>query len=378
MRLRKSYIIEDTVLDASGTVTKDLDFKDPIAGIYISVQGKKYDHANINPLIARNISKVEIVDGTKELFSMNMEMAQALFLNAMKTLPLNVISANAYATNQSHLPILFGREFSDKEWAFDPTKYTNPQLKITYAFTEGAGYWTDNYQKMTIYAILQEQVSGRPANFLSAREFYSWTKTTSGDQDMDMPIDYPIRMLLWSIKDCTSPVYNELNKIKIDCNMGEWIPIEQTCEDLAWENAEYTGLLHQQTEAIGDGSETDVKAYYPFAWNWGADADCWNSGQACVVKRPYSGYITVGRPVTGASSGTDFTMTYLADGQRALITGRGYEFNSTEHLRFGDIKDAEEFFDPTKWKSCKLIFTQGGSDALTTKVAAQVLRPNGK
>jgi len=129
MRLRKSYIVEDQILDASGTVIKDLDFSDPISEIIVGVTGKKHDHANLNPLVARGISKIEIVDGTDVLFSMNMELALALQLYATRRMPFCTMTNNAGSTNLNQVSIAFGRNRSDNEWALDPTKHTNPQIQ---------------------------------------------------------------------------------------------------------------------------------------------------------------------------------------------------------------------------------------------------------
>lgn len=374
MRLRKSYIIEDQVLDASGTVIKNLDYSDPIVELIIGVTGKKHDNANINPQVGRNISKIEVVDGTDVLFSMSMDLAQALQLYTTRRMPFNAMLQGTYAANLSQAKIAFGRNRSDNEWALDPTKHVNPQVRVTYAFTEGAGYWKDNEQKLTIAAILREEPPKRPSAFLMSKEFYSWTKATSGDETIDMDRTHPYRLLLWSIKDCTTPVYNELSKIKISCDMDKFIRIEETCEDLAWENANWTGLLFQQDTVIGDGVDEDKNAYSNFAWNWGASIESWNFGANCKVKRPYSNYITV-RGAGAAHASAVAADEALTDGQRAIVTGRGYEFNMTEHLRFGSLDDPEEFFDPRDFKSVRLIFTQGGSDTLVSRVVSQQLRP---
>lgn len=374
MRVRKSYIVEDQVLDASGTVIKDLDFSDPITEIIVGVRGKKHDHANIDPLISRNISKIEVVDGTDVLFSMNMELAQALQLYTTRRMPFIEMTCNHYGINNAQVRLAFGRNRSDNEWALDPTKHVNPQIRVTYAFEEGAGFWKDNEQKLTIAALLSENPPRRPSAFLMAKEFYSWTKATSGDETIDMDRTHPYRMLLWSIKDCRNEIYDELTKIKISCDMDKFIPVNETMEDLFWENANWTGLLFQQTEAMGDGATTDVKAWYPFARNRGGTIESWDLGAGICVKRPYSGYITVDG--FAAAHAHDLpSLEAMKDGTRAIVNGRGWEFNYTEHVRFGNLDDPEEFFDPRDFKSARLIFTQGGSQELVSRVVSQQLRP---
>ena len=161
---------------------------------------------------------------------------------------------------------------------------------------------------------------------------------------------------------CATPVYAEFSKVKISCNFDEFVPLNETTEDLAHDNWSKYGMLSQQSEAIGDGADTDIMCYYPFAWNWGGDIQCWNSGEEAVVKRPYSGYITVAQDNT----------TALAAGARAIVTGQGFELFDTEVIPFGNMLDASHWFDPKPWKSVRLVLTQAQTAVASNIVLQQV------
>jgi len=109
-----------------------------------------------------------------------------------------------------------------------------------------------------------------------------------------------------------------------------------------------------------------VKGYHPFAWNWGANVESWNFGAIAVLRRPYSFYSTFAG---------DSTPTALTAGQRCIHTHLGWNYYGTEVLRFGNLKDAEEFFDPTGFQSVKAIMTQAQTDAAASAVVLQQLRP---
>lgn len=367
MRNRKVYLVEDEVLDASGTRIFNLDFTNPLIALFVTFEGKKYDMSDTrNPIIAREVPKIEIVDGSDVLFSMTMEEAMALQLYSGGGQPFMTVSNNSISGRcLASVKLAFGRDDSDQEWMLDCKRFVNPQLKITYAFTEGAGYWTDNYQKLTVHALVSEGTTSEARGFLMGKQIYSWSKASSGDETVDMPRDYRYRLLLVRVKDSDTPTFEEITKLKLSCDIDRFVPVNVTMQDLAHENAVRYGLLTQQGETIGDGADQNIKAHNPFAWNWGAAIECWNSGDLAVVKRPYSGYSTVAR-TSGAA---------LTANQRALVTHRGYEYNWCEPLPFGNLRDSEEFFDPISFQTVRLILSQAQTAAVSSAIVLQQLRP---
>jgi len=367
MRNRSVYLVEDEVLDASGTRIFNLDFSNPLLALVVTVEGKKFDMSDTrNPIIAREIAKIEIVDGSDVLFSMNMEEAMALQLYGSGKQPFMSYSNNSISGRcRATVKIAFGRDDSDQEWMLDLKKFVNPQLKVTYAFTEGAGFWTDNYQKLTVHAVVCENPVREAMGFLMGKQIYTWAKAVSGDETIDMPRDYLYRLMMIRVKDSDTPTYAEISKIKLSCDIDRFVPVNITTQDLFFENAVRYGLLSQQMETIGDGADAAIKAHSPFANNWGGSVQCWNSGDVAVIRRPYSGYSTISRTAAAA----------LTANQRAIVTHLGYEYNWCEPYPFGNLRDAEEFFDPASFKSVRLILTQAQTAACDSGVVLQQLRP---
>ena len=375
MRLRKVYITEDETTTTTGTKIYDLDFRDPLRSLTIGFAGQRYDKSDTNdPLLLNDIDKIEIVDGSDVLFSCSGTQTGAVQLYHTGKRPFLALSAMTLAGgNRNQVKILFGRDESDDELGLDLTRFTNPQLKITHSYTEAAANWAAGTQTVSVSALVAEGAP-RPNAFLMTKEIYSWTKATSGDETIDLPRDYPIRFIVLQAKLADTPVYAEFPKVKISCNYDEFVPFNETLEDTAWDNLGVYGFQHVQHEAIGDGSDADIMAYNEMAWNWGCNVSSWNSGQNAVEKRPYSRYSTLGRHTCPDSSGADFTSTFLATDQRAITTFMGWELFCTEVIRFGNLQDAGEFFDPRPWKSLRLIVTQAQTDALSSSVVLQQVR----
>jgi len=374
MRLRTATIVEDQTITTTGTAIFDLDFTDPVRAIIIGFYGDRYDNSDTNdPLVLEDIDKIEIVDGSDVIYSTNGTNAGAVQLYHTGKRPFLAYTANSTSTNRNQIKILFGRDESDNEFGLDLTRFTNPQLKITHSFTEAAGSWAAGTQTVTVQALIAEGAP-RPKGFFMTKEIYSFTKGTSGDETIDMPRDYPYRFAVLQVKDAGTPIYAELSNVKISCNFDEFVPVNATTEDLAWDNVNKYGMQYVQHEAIGDGSDTDIKSYNQMSWNWGAWVNSWNSGQNAVIKRPYSGYSTLGRHTCPDSSGADFTSTYLAASQRAICTHYGWELFESEVVPFGNLSSEVDWFDPRPWKSVRLVLTQAQTDAVTTKIVLQQVR----
>ena len=365
MRLRKTYLIEDEATIGNATRTFNLDFTDPITAIYLDFIGQRFDHSDTNrPYLLEDIDKIEIVDGSDVLFSLSGTQAAAAQLYHTGKMPFMAISSNhAQAYNRMQVKLLFGKNEDDTEFALDCTKLTNPQLKITHSYAEEAGHWKVSGQTMTVQALILEGAP-RPRGFFMTKEIYGWTKAITGNETIDLPRDFPYRFIMLQAVHCETPVYEEFKKIKLSCNFDEFVPIRETTEDLAHDNWSKYGMLSQQSECIGDGANSAIKCYYPFAWNWGGDIQCWNSGDEAVVTRPYSGYIECAK-----SDGVALTA-----GQRGIVTGQGFELFDTEVIPFGNMMDSAQWFQPQQWKSVRLILTQAQT-AVPSSVVIQQVKP---
>ncbi len=363
MRLRKTYLVEDETTVTTGTRIFNLDFTDPIVAIYLDFIGQRFDKSDTNrPYLLESISKIEIVDGSDVLHSTSGTQCAAVQLYHTGKINFMAISNNHVAAyNRNQVKILFGRDENDTEFALDLRKFVNPQLKITYAYAESAGNWKASGQTMTVQVLVAEGAPA-PRGFFMTKEIYSWTKATTGDETIDMPRDYKYRFIVMQALHCETPVYEEFSKVKISCNFDQFVPLNETTEDLAHDNWNRYGMLTQQTETMGEAAATSQVAWYPFAWNWGGDVQSWNTGAPAVVMRPYSGYITVNQDST----------TGLSEGQRAIVTGQGWELFDTEVIPFGNFQDETHWFDPVPWKSVRLILTQAQTAVASSIVLQQV------
>jgi len=366
MRNRKVVLIDDQVLDAAGTVILNLDFSNPITRLIIGVKGKQGNTTNTNnPRIERYVTKVEIVDGSDVLFSMSMAQLCALQFYSGNGLPYHSITCNTYTDgNRIWASIYFGRDDSDNEWMLDPKRFVNPQLKITYAFTEAAANWTDNGQKLTVTAMIAENPNREAAGFLMSKEVYSWLSAASGDETIDLPRDYIYRLALLQSYDMTTPLYGQISKVKISCDMDRFVPLNEDMRDIHYENFAKYGMQVVSTEAIGTGAVDPLKLYHPFFHSYGGDISSWDGTADVAIEDVYSGYN--GAHDTGGGA--------IGAGERANHIAHGLDYQACDVLRFGNLRDIEEFLDPTPYKSVRAIITEAGAASLRNAMLLQQVR----
>lgn len=255
MNYRYANIFPEYTLGAPGTLTIPLNVRDPISRIELGYKVDMKD-PEMAAALAANITKIELVDGSDVLHSLNGRQNQALVIYDRRCPTLNngylAVGESSYAT----MGIDFGRFLFDPELAFDPTKFRNPQLKITHDRAQvGAQCETHTLQ---IFAHLFDEKAISPLGFLSAREHYTYTAETADTwETWSLPLDRTIRQLLirgWhadvdpiDVVDYLKLSEDNDKRIPFDCNLewyvnrmkGDWKLIQEVLQDYNNEGKEF-------------------------------------------------------------------------------------------------------------------------------------------
>lgn len=219
---REVAIEDDLSVGDSGTLTVDLNIKDPITALIVRFKVKN-DGATVPNLPPEvHITRVEIVDGGQTYWSLNGQMAVAAAVYGLGRWPHHWYHEQATANQRINFPLLFGRYIGDEEFAFDPSKLLNPQLKITW--TDQALYLDDNHQ-IGITARVMEGLPS-PAQCLMWKEIEAWTSAASGTHKVDLPTDYPYRSLMMRAYEAENIISNVWDHFKMECDLGKYIPFD--------------------------------------------------------------------------------------------------------------------------------------------------------
>jgi len=194
MNYRTTKLLDRTDIGPSGTKSIDINLDQPISRIMLEWQVLKsvsymMDHPHVD------ISKIEIVDGSDVLFSMNGGQNQALCIYDRKCPDMNYGTYIGANVQLSYYGIDFGRFLWDPTLALDPRKFRNPQLKVTYSeiLSDTGG----TAGSLEVIAEVFDEKTIAPMGFLMSKAIHQYTTGAHQSYEyIDLPTDYPYRKLL--------------------------------------------------------------------------------------------------------------------------------------------------------------------------------------
>ena len=291
---------------------------------------------------SKMITKVEIVSGGSVLCSLSgaqLDTIDLLEHGEHDTRFYNFTDNNACEFQGC---IYFGRYLYDPEYAFDPKKFKNVQLKITHNRTLGGSH--PDAAALTVFADVFDEKAVTPKGFILNQQMISYTLVANTQETIDCFTDRPIRkFFIGSLSPHKTPA-DQISKVKLYEDGGRKIIIDnEKLSDLIRKlpnNKFYTETVRT---AIPDQGATNY---------------CTPSYDTTTMFTPilgadsgYTGYEAKGG--TFSASGTVATTGDL------LITGKGP--NGYVVFPFGDIGTGEDFYDVSRLSSLTFVITAGST-----------------
>jgi len=193
MNYRNTEILDAKTLTGAGTEVIPLNVQAPISRITLHWKITKVN-VGMDSYMHKDITKIELVDGSDVLYSLDGGQSQALCIYDRECPTMNYGQEIAANSQRSNYGIDFGRFLYDPELALDPSKFRNLQLKVTYdSDVSDTGVasgvlevWADVFDEKVI----------SPVGFLMAKEHFNTGTPDSGYTYVDLPTDHPLRKLL--------------------------------------------------------------------------------------------------------------------------------------------------------------------------------------
>ena len=368
MKYRDVELYYQQTLDDVGTKIIDLRTTDPISAIRLNFFGTNGATSNKNNRINDIITKLELVDGSDQLLSLSMKEAQALQFRLTGKMPFMRPGELNGGTQNEQVLLLFGRKLWDTEYYMDLTKFRNPQLKITTDVAAVRAAGADGYVagslKVTIdLHVLQE--GAKPAlGFFMQKNIYGFTSAASGDEHIDMPLDYPYIGLMMRAFTAGNDVDENISKLKINCDAGKFIPLEKYVKD----------IYRMEEEDLGPA----MLKYWIFAKNDDVVThDINHDPVISLLPTAYNRVFGCGYSWSGRFS------LYLLDNvgaavaalEQLLLTVFGSCPHSTIYLPFGLLAEPATYFDPKVYGDIDLVLTQAAASDVDLVLVQ--LRPYG-
>lgn len=282
MNTRVAVIMAAQDLGASGTKIIDVNIKDIISRITINFYAVNGD-TTIAAHPAANVEKIELVDGSDVLFSLTGFQCQGMnFYDRNGMIPYT--SLRTYASGQRALfGMDFGRYLYDQDLAFDPTKFTNPQLKITFDRTNANAACVTS--ECEVLANIFDELVPTPAGFLMSKEIYSYTVGTTGYEYIDLPTDYITRQIFAKAFLAPYGMTSIFDAFKLSEDNDKKIPLDLSADEMERIAFETFGFVKEHAKLNASagvanffGMPTDGAFAHISAEGGEEDWSCWSQG----------------------------------------------------------------------------------------------------
>ncbi len=316
--------------NGAGTLPVDIKVTKPISRIEIRFKTTKVLSYMTAPGPA-NIPKIELVDGSKRLHSLTGYENQALAYYSRGNIAMEHGQHIATLSETDLFAIDFGRFLWDPLLAFDPTKYENPQLQITY--DENLADTSVSVNEMEINAYLFDEKMISPIGFLRAIEDYSYTLGASGSYEtIKLSQDLPIRQILVrAFQDAYEPWYS-IAEARLDENNLDRIPFEFTSLESYYRMMQaHWQMIHTPFIA---GVTTSARVFYI------PQTDFWASISGLAIASD-SGLYTDGASLKGGKA----SLVSGADRQQVGVA-RGYLPWHCFQFPMGKLNDPDDWYNP--------------------------------
>jgi len=230
MNHRLASILNRSNQTADITKVIDLNLSDPVSQFQIIYE--PLSASGITPVghPALCISKIELVDGSDVLYSLSGMEAQAVdWYHRKQEAPNIMLYLNGNASYMIY-NINFGRYLWDPLFAFDPKKFTNPQLKITIDINAGGSDVTSGY--LTVLAMIFDEKAITPEGFFMHKEVKDYTLSASSHEYTDLPVDYPYRKLFARILKYGTGTENCFGTLKLSEDNDKRIPFNHSIAEI--------------------------------------------------------------------------------------------------------------------------------------------------
>lgn len=361
MNYRLATILARESHSTDTTKVIDLNLADPVSQIQIVAEITNYSVAGA-PVAhpAKCVTKIELVDGSDVLFSLTGQEAQAADWYHRKQEAQNIICNLASLNSEMVFNINFGRFLYDPLFAFNPKKFTNPQLKITLDINGGGQNATAVI--LTVLAHIFDGKVVEPTGFFMHKEIKDYALAASTHEYTDLPTDYPYRKLfVRGQKYGTGPEYI-FNTIKLSEDNDRKIPLYHTGWEILRAMVGQTKPYREYIIADGGGAGF---AFYCTPCYWpGLSISHWESSAISTHATIWQG-----------DGGRGYVYLSAVGGNYSILV-EGWCPHGVIEIPFGLQDTPEDWYDVSKLGSLRLdiLSASGMSSSESAQIFMQQLR----
>jgi hypothetical protein len=361
IKMRQPYLRHALALPDAGTHIEAIDIQDPIVDFYIRMYAQNGATFNLRNYMKYVLDRIDVVDGSDVLFSLEAEEILALDFYHYKN-PLEMgMDERPLAWQYCDFDIPLGLQRVNPVVAFDPTRFANPQIVLTWNLANiratGVKGFVHDSLHVDIMADVIDKAPTKPSGYLMTKELYRYVTPPAGETRIDLPTDYAYRTLfLRTQMHCCAPDYcpettlGIIEKARHDCDEQKYQPFEIQADDWKMWDKKWYGLWHQGYWFFTSGASTTWRDL-----NFRGNLSCAGSivASAAVTTAVTPSVCQECTIVRGA--GTNLPVHVTADG--SLPCG-------TFAWPYGDADEPEEWLDIAEHKKSRLTVTHRAAGAI--------------
>lgn len=359
MRYRTTTLLARQSLGVAGTHIIDIPITDVISAFRFHLEVTRTITLQLAHILEA-VSRIEIVDGSDVLMQLSAAQMDGLhFYERGKLGNLNINEFGA-GTDEVYTAVYFGRWPFDPELAFDPKRFTNPQMRITFNAATYEANATALF--LTVSADVFDEYVPSPIGFLQNREFYRYTPVASGYHYINLPTDLVLRKLIVQSHSYTHTTNQGVAAVRLDEDNMKRIPFDLLHEDWLASISQEFGIANHGIAGLREGG--DYPLYHAIA-DW--PVAVWEEigdGPRCRLI---------------ALNGCKLTLTDVGGGEATTFIGRisGHAPHFCLCYPFGYQKDLADWYETKDIGSLRLRILNGTIPApapYSTRVILQQLR----
>ncbi len=360
MNYRLSTILARENHTADTTKVIGLNLADPVSQLIVIYEPKSAAGTTPTGHPAKCISKIELIDGSDVLYSLSGMRAQAVDWYHRKQEPANIcLYLNGNASEMIYI-LNFGRFLWDSQYAFDPNKFINPQLKITIDIDAGGSSVTSG--NLTVLANIFDAKEVSPVGFLMHKDIKDYALGAGTHEYSDLPTDYKYRKLFLAGLVAGSGPENVFATIKLSEDNDRKIPMNHTISEVL---KTMVGQTRPYREWIIGWGQVAAQNMYCTPTYWPA-----------ITGSPWrSATLTTGLVFYGGDGGR-FTAAQAAAGPNWQALVEGWCPHGVIEIPFGLQDDPDDWYDVPALGSLELTIKSGGgmSSSESIQIFLQQLR----
>ncbi len=358
MNYRTTTLLARTDIGPSGTKVIPIRVDQPISRIMLEWQVLKAT-VGMNSYCHKDISKIELVDGSDVLFSLDGGQCQALNIYDRKCKSMNDGVEIAANVQLSYYGLDFGRYLWDPMLALDPNRFKNLQLKVTYS--EIISDILGSAGSLEVIAEVFDEKIISPMGFLMSKEHHHYTVGADDSYEyIELPTDFPYRKILIQGYDIGEHPYEVLSEARLNEDNEKRIPWN-------WDLERY----HIHRKGIDQPVQEEISGQLTGTSNviYATPTNYW----ATIVVMAEAKGRTLGNSGTG--KGGKFTIISDTTGAWTGIV-KGYLPNHCFQFPFGNEQDIDDWYEVSKIGHLELRLRAGpiGAGGGSGAVVLQQLR----